>query len=75
MSIFNLFRDWTAVEPLCRGCAFAHIERSFFGEDWIFCNSGVAMRPLRYRVCECTGYVNCEAAKPSKITGFRLKTS
>lgn len=74
MSVFNVFWNMASAEPLCRWCAYAHVERGFRGEEETFCNWGTPMRRLKFKVCECTGYLNCEAAKPSKISGFGRAT-
>jgi hypothetical protein len=45
-------------ESLCRSCRNAHIQRGFReSEEAIFCNFG-PLRPVRFKVAECTDYAN-----------------
>jgi hypothetical protein len=45
-------------ESLCRSCRSAHIQLGFReSEEAIFCNYG-PLRPVRFKVAECTDYEN-----------------
>jgi hypothetical protein len=46
-------------ESLCRTCRCAHIRRGFReSEEAIFCNLGEQLRPVLFKVAECTDYAN-----------------
>jgi hypothetical protein len=46
-------------ESLCRTCHCAHIRRGFRqSEEAIFCNFGDQLRPVPFKVAECTDYAN-----------------
>jgi hypothetical protein len=46
-------------EPLCRTCRYAHIRRGFReSEEAIFCNFAEQLRPVPFKVAECTDYAN-----------------
>lgn len=46
-------------ESLCRTCRCAHIRRGFReSEEAIFCNFGAQLRPVPFKVAECTDYAN-----------------
>ena len=56
---------------LCLACTNAVITRGTSGQQTIACNYGGAMRPMKFVVCECTGYGN-KGNTPTlvKIAGF-----
>ena len=44
-------------EPLCRACRYAHIQRGFSeSEEAIFCGFGAQLRPVPFKVAECTDF-------------------
>jgi hypothetical protein len=46
-------------ESLCRTCRCAHIRRGFReSEEAIFCAFGGELRPVTFKVAECTDYAN-----------------
>jgi hypothetical protein len=46
-------------DPLCRTCRYAHIRKGFReSEEAIFCNFAEQLRPVPFRVAECTDYAN-----------------
>jgi len=58
MSITLRIRNGTLVEgeSLCRSCRWVHMQRGFReSEETIFCNWG-DLRPVRFKVAECTEY-------------------
>lgn len=50
----------TAIEEsLCRTCRCAHIRRGFReSEEAIFCNFDGQLRPVAFKVAECSDYAN-----------------
>src|SRR5215475_1688145 len=61
MSIQTKIRGAVAVgeESLCRTCRCAHIRRGFReSEEAIFCAFGGELRPVLFKVAECTDYAN-----------------
>ena len=56
---------------LCLTCANAVVTRGVRGPQWVACNYGGAMRPVKFTVCECTGYSpRGEGGKLVTIEGF-----
>jgi hypothetical protein len=46
-------------DTLCRTCYWAHIQRGFReSEEEVFCAFGVDLRILRFKVRDCTDYLN-----------------
>ena len=46
-------------ESLCETCRCAHIRQGFSeSEQVIFCNLGEQLRPVLFKVAECTDYAN-----------------
>lgn len=46
-------------ESLCRSCRNAHIQKGFReSEEAIFCACWIPVRPLSFKVAECTDYSN-----------------
>jgi hypothetical protein len=46
-------------ESLCETCRCAHIRQGFReSEQVIFCNLGEQLRPVLFKVAECTDYAN-----------------
>ncbi len=41
---------------LCLTCANAIVTRGTRCEEWVACNYGGAMRPVKITVCSCTGF-------------------
>ena len=41
---------------LCLTCSNAVVTRGTRGQEWIACNFGGAMRPVKFTVCSCTGF-------------------
>jgi len=61
MSIKINIRGGVAVgeESLCSTCRCAHIRRGFReSEEAIFCAFGGELRPVAFKVAECTDYAN-----------------
>jgi hypothetical protein len=60
-----------AETSLCLTCVNAVITRGTRGEEWVVCNYGGAMRPVKFTVCSCTGYCGTPStSKLVKIEGF-----
>jgi hypothetical protein len=60
-----------AVAPLCLTCMNAVVARGTGGQEWVACNYGGAMRPVKFTVCECTAYCGTPGtSKLVKIEGF-----
>ena len=58
-------------ESLCLICVNAVVTRGTNGKTLIACNFAGAMRPVKFTVCECTGFcVKAGPAKVVKIEGF-----
>ena len=58
-------------ESLCLTCVNAVVTRGTNGKTLIACNFAGAMRPVKFTVCQCTGF--CVKAGPAtvvKIEGF-----
>jgi hypothetical protein len=46
-------------ESLCHTCRCAHIRKGFRdSEEAVFCNFGEQLRPVTFKVAECTDYAN-----------------
>ena len=61
MSVKEIIRKASArsEESLCETCRCAHIRQGFReSEQVIFCNLGEQMRPVLFKVAECTDYAN-----------------
>jgi hypothetical protein len=65
-------RTVTGVQvSLCLTCVNAVVTRGTRGEESIACNYAGAMRPVKFTVCECTGYSGREGrCKLVTIEGF-----
>ena len=67
-------RDSTPVraeESLCLTCSNAVVTRGTRGQEWVACNLGGAMRPVKFIVCSCTAYGATSAReKLVTIEGF-----
>jgi hypothetical protein len=60
---------------LCLACANAVVTRGTRGEESFACNYGGAMRPVKFTVCECTGYAaRGGSCKLVTIEGFARET-
>ena len=61
-----------AQESLCLTCANAVVTRGTRGQEWITCNYGGGLRPVKFAVCECTCYRNTQSASGNlvRIEGF-----
>jgi hypothetical protein len=60
---------------LCLTCANAVVTRGTRGQEWIACNFGGAMRPVKFTVCWCTAYgTNSAREKLVTIEGFVRET-
>ena len=56
---------------LCLTCVNAVVTHGTRGEECVVCNYGGAMRPMKFTVCECSGYCSTpSASKLVKIEGF-----
>jgi len=58
-------------ESLCLTCVNAMVTRATNGKVLITCTCAGAMRPVKFAVCQCTGF--CPKARPAKlvkIAGF-----
>jgi hypothetical protein len=68
------WRDRTvdvAVESLCLTCVNAVVTRGTRGEEWVACNLGGALRPVKFTVRECTGHSSAHSScKLITIEGF-----
>jgi hypothetical protein len=68
------WRDRTfdgVVESLCLTCVNAVITRGTRGEEWVACNLGGALRPVKFTVRECTGHCSSHSSgKLVTIEGF-----
>ena len=59
------------MESLCLTCVNAVVTRGKRGKVMVACNFAGAMRPVKFTVCECTGYfVPGSTSKLVKIEGF-----
>ena len=52
-------------ESLCLICVNAVVTRGTNGKCLIACNFAGAMRPVKFTVCQCTGF--CASAVPAKL--------
>lgn len=59
-----------AEKPLCNTCTCSLIRNDGSGKEFIFCNYGGRMIPVKFVVTECSGYENSRIERPSKIAGF-----
>ncbi len=59
-------------EPLCLGCAFAHVEVGYGdGEERIFCGFGGGLRALPFAVGACSDYRDKTAPSGARVvSGF-----
>ncbi len=56
---------------LCLTCVNAVITRGTRGEELVACSFAGILRPVKFTVCECTGYSNTRnVSKLVKIEGF-----
>lgn len=56
---------------LCLTCANAVVTRGTHGQEWIACNFGGAMRPVKFTVASCSGFSEPQnAQKLVTIAGF-----
>ena len=59
------------VESLCLTCTNAVITRGTRCEEWVACNLGGALRPVKFTVRDCTGYCSTHSSgKLVTIEGF-----
>ena len=59
-------------EPLCRTCRWVHMQRGFReSEEAIFCDYGT-LRPVRFKVAECTNYVDRTIPSRSEMEDMAL---
>jgi len=58
-------RTRALVESLCLACVNAVVTRGTNGKTLVACNFGGAMRPVKFEVCQCSGF--CTNAKPAKL--------
>jgi len=64
-------RTRALVESLCLACVNAVVTRGTNGKTLVACNFGGAMRPVKFEVCQCSGFcTNAKPAKLVKIEGF-----
>ncbi len=54
-----------AEETLCLACVNAVVTRGARGKLLVACNFAGAMRPMKFSVCQCTGF--CVKAGPAKL--------
>jgi hypothetical protein len=54
-----------ANESLCLACVNAVVTRGTYGKAMVACSFGGAMRPVKFTVCQCTGF--CVKAGPAKL--------
>ncbi len=60
-----------AEESLCLICVNAVVTRGQRGKVMVACNFAGAMRPVKFTVCQCSGFcVKAGPAKLVKIEGF-----
>lgn len=52
-------------ETLCLACVNAVVTRGARGKMLVACNFAGAMRPMKFTVCQCTGF--CVKAGPAKL--------
>lgn len=68
------YKRWLSspgIESLCLTCVNAAITRGTRGQVMVACNFAGAMRPVKFTVCQCTGYfVPGSTSKLVKIEGF-----
>ncbi len=57
-------------EALCATCVYEVVQKGFKGEKLAFCSYGGGLRELKFKVCECTCYVEKGIVKPEKVIGF-----
>ena len=62
-----------ASESLCLACVNAVVTRGVGGKVLVACNFGGAMRPVKFTVCQCTGF--CVKAGPAKLVKIALLPS
>jgi hypothetical protein len=57
---FKIMQAVTQIEEsLCRTCRCAHVRRGFReSEEAVFCNFDGQLRPVPFKVAECTDYAN-----------------
>lgn len=67
--VVRMVRKARAVEEetLCLACANAVVTRGVRGRKWVACNFAGALRPVKFAVCECTGFC-VKNANPKLVT-------
>ena len=63
--VVKCLRARPADESLCLTCINAVVTRGTNGRTWVACNFAGAMRPVKFTVCQCTGF--CVKAGPAKL--------
>jgi len=59
-------------EALCRTCRWVHMQKGFRdSEEAIYCDYGT-LRPLRFKVAECTDYMDRTAPSRAEMEGMAL---
>ena len=59
------WRPRVAMETLCLTCVNSVVTRGQSGKAMIACRLGGVMRPVKFTVCQCTGF--CGVAVPVKL--------
>jgi hypothetical protein len=58
-------------ETLCLACVNAVVTRGVRGQKWVACNYAGYLRPVKFAVCDCTGFCGRGGtAKLVTIEGF-----
>ncbi len=56
---------------LCRTCANSHMVKGFSGKELISCTFGGTLRPIKFKVRECTGFSSrLVTIAPVQVKGF-----
>jgi len=59
------WKPQVAMETLCLTCVNSVVTRGQSGKAMIACRLGGVMRPVKFTVCQCTGF--CGSAVPVKL--------
>ena len=59
---------------LCLTCLNAVITRGTRGEETIACNYGGAMRPVKFTVCQCTGFACAVSSSTATSWAFAARS-
>ena len=66
-AMVSLFQEGS----LCRTCVNSHLVKGFSGKELISCTFGGTLRPIKFKVRECTGFGSrLVTIAPVRVAGF-----